>query len=39
MEVAELNMLRFSLGVTIMDNIRNEYQRDSTGGTVWREDT
>ena len=25
MEVAELKMLRFSLGVTIMDNIRNEY--------------
>ena len=27
MEVAELNMLRFSLGVTRMDNIRNEYIR------------
>ena len=27
MEVAELIMLRFSLGVTIMDNIRNEYIR------------
>ena len=27
MEVAELKMLRFSLGVTIMDNIRNEYIR------------
>ena len=25
MEVAELKMLRLSLGVTIMDNIRNEY--------------
>ena len=24
MEVAELKMFRFSLGVTIMDNIRNE---------------
>ena len=30
MEVAELKMLRFSLGVTIMDNIRNEY----TSGTA-----
>ena len=39
MEVAELNMLRFSLRVTRMDKIRNEY-RDSTGGTVnWRENT
>ena len=27
MEVAELKMLRFSLGVTRMDNIRNEYIR------------
>ena len=27
MEVAELKMLRFSLGVTIMDKIRNEYIR------------
>ena len=27
MEVAELKMLRFSLGVTIMDKIRNEYTR------------
>ena len=32
MEVAELKMLRFSLGVTII-------QRDSTGGKVWRENT
>ena len=27
MEVAELKMLRFSLGVTSMDKIRNEYIR------------
>ena len=27
MEVAELKMLRFSLGVTIMEKIRNEYIR------------
>ena len=27
MEVAELKMLRFSLGVTIMDKIRNKYIR------------
>ena len=41
MEVAELKMLRFSLGVTKMDKIRNDYtvQRESTGGTVWRENT
>ena len=35
MEVADLKMLRFSLGVTRMDNVRNAW--DSTGGTVWRE--
>ena len=29
MEVAELKMLRFSLGVTRMDQIRNEYTRGS----------
>ena len=29
MEVAELKMLRFSLGVTRMDEIRNEYIRGS----------
>ena len=34
MEVAELNMLRVSLGVTIMDNIRNEY----IGGQRERQD-
>ena len=27
LKVAELKMLRFSLGVTRMDNIRNEYPR------------
>ena len=36
MEVAELKMLRFSLGVTIMDKIRNEY---ISGGKVWRENS
>ena len=29
-ELAELKMLRFSLGVTQMDNIRNEYIRGTT---------
>ena len=29
MEVAELKMLRFSLGVTRMDKIRNEYSRET----------
>ena len=31
MEVAELNMLRFPLGVTRMDNITNEYIRRQHG--------
>ena len=30
MEVAELNILRFSFGMTSIDNIRNEY----IGGTA-----
>ena len=30
MEVGELKMLRFSLGVTIMDKIRNQYIRGTT---------
>ena len=29
MEVAELKMVRFSLGVSIMDNTRNEYIREA----------
>ena len=32
MEVAELKMLRFSLGVTTMDKIRNEYIRGTARG-------
>ena len=36
--MAELKRLRFSLGVTRMDKIRNEYIR-GTGGKVWRENT
>ena len=40
MEVAELKLLRFSLGVTRMDNIRNECIRGNTAcGTVWGENT
>ena len=31
MEVAELNMLRFSLGLTRTDNIKNEYIREWDG--------
>ena len=37
-EVVELKMLRFSLRVTRIDNIRN-MSRDSAGWTVWRENT
>ena len=40
MEVAELKMLRFSLGVTIMDKNRNEYIRGTAKvGRFWRENT
>ena len=39
-EVAELKMLRFSLGVTSMDKIRNEYiRRTAQVWKVWRENT
>ena len=37
MEVAELKMLQFSLGVTRMYKICNEYIRGTAGGKVWRE--
>ena len=37
MEVAELKMLRFSLGVTRMDKNRNEYiRRTAQVGRFWR---
>ena len=37
MEVAELKMLRLSVGVTRMDNIRNEYIRGTAlVGRCWR---
>ena len=29
MEIVELKMLRFSLGVTIMDKLRNDYIRET----------
>ena len=35
MEVAELKMLPFSLGVTRMDKIRNETQSTSEGQHRW----
>ena len=43
MEVAELKMLRFLLGIGVtrkdQELIHQSRQRDSTGGTVWRENT
>ena len=39
MEVAELKMLRFSLGVTIMDKIRNEYIRGTAKVGKFGEET
>ena len=42
LEVAELKMLRFALGVTIMDKIRNEYIRGTAqvgrfGHVLWKD--
>ena len=40
LEVAELKMLRFSLGVTKMEKNRNEYIRGTAQvGRFWRENT
>ena len=39
MEVAELKMLRFSLGVTRMDTIRNEYTTGTAQVGRFREKT
>ena len=39
MEVAELKMLRFSLGLTRMDKIRNEYIRETVQVGQFGEDT